>query len=63
MKTVQVIKSLRDAELTQGQAEAIAGALEDQGLDEIKRDLTLLKWMVGVNTAMTIAILWKVFGG
>jgi hypothetical protein len=63
MRTTQVIKSLREAELSQKQAEAIAGALEDQGLDEIKRDLLLLKWMVGVNSAMTIAILWKVFSG
>jgi hypothetical protein len=26
-------------------------------------DLTLLKWMVGTNIALTVAILWRVFAG
>jgi len=27
----------------------------------IESDLAVLKWMVGFNLAMTVAILWKVF--
>jgi len=28
-------------------------------MDRIECDLTLLKWMVGVNIALTLAVLWK----
>jgi hypothetical protein len=27
----------------------------------VKGDIKLLKWMVGLNLAFTVAILWKVF--
>jgi hypothetical protein len=40
-------------------AEEVAGY--ERELASVKTDLTLLKWMVGTNIAMTIAILWKVF--
>jgi hypothetical protein len=34
--------------------------LDENRLARIEADLTLLKWMVGTNITMTIAILWKV---
>lgn len=30
-------------------------------LSKIEADVVLLKWMVGINIAMNLAILWKVF--
>ena len=27
----------------------------------IERDLVVLEWMVGLNLAMTVAVLWEVF--
>jgi hypothetical protein len=35
-------------------AEAVAGY-------EIESDLAVVKWMIGFNLAMTVAVLWKVF--
>jgi len=32
-------------------------------LDKVEADLTLLKWMVGFNLAMTVAIVAKLFLG
>jgi len=68
MKTVETIRSLRGARFDQDQAEAIAQAIENSGLESLTkevanqgRDLAVLKWMVGFNMAMTLAILWKVF--
>jgi hypothetical protein len=68
MRTVQTIKDLRAADLSQAQAEAIAQAIESSGLEELTKDVSslktevaVLKWMVGFNIVMTVAILWKVF--
>jgi len=68
MKTVETIRSLRGARFEQDQAEAIAQAIENSGLESLTkevtnqgRDIAVLKWMVGFNMAMTLAILWKVF--
>ncbi len=30
-------------------------------ISKVEADLTLLKWMLGFNIAMTLAILWRVF--
>ena len=30
-------------------------------MSELKGELNLLKWMIGFNLAMTLAILWRVF--
>ena len=40
-------------------AEAIAGY--ENRFSRIESDLTILKWMVGFNLAVTTAVLWKVF--
>ncbi|HEX9903801.1 MAG TPA: integrase [Propylenella sp.] len=33
----------------------------DSRIGRVEADLVLLKWMVGFNVAMTLAILWRVF--
>lgn len=33
----------------------------DNRVGKVESDLTLLKWMVGTNIALTIAIFWRVF--
>jgi len=47
-------------------AEAVASyenrfAKFENPLVSIRAELTLVKWMVGFNLTMTVAILWKVF--
>jgi hypothetical protein len=47
-------------------AEAIAGyenrfAKVDADLTALRGELSLVKWMLGFNLAMTVAILWRVF--
>ena len=49
-------------------AEAIAGyesrfARIENASTQLRGDVALLRWMLGFNLAMTVAILWKVFGG
>lgn len=49
-------------------AEAIAAyenrfAKFEADLVAIRGELSLLRWMVGFNLAMTVAVLWKVFSG
>ena len=41
-------------------AEAVAAF--DQRFNKIENDLSVLKWMVGSNIALTITLMWKVFG-
>ena len=33
----------------------------DKRFSVLERDMAVLKWMIGFNLAMTVAILWKVF--
>ncbi len=33
----------------------------DNRIAKVEADLVLLKWMLGFNIAMTLAILWQVF--
>ena len=47
-------------------AEAVAGyenrfARIENELTHVRGELALVKWMIGFNLAMTIAMLWKVF--
>jgi len=68
MRTVETIRSLKAADLSQAQAEAIAQAIESSGLEELTKDvnsvkteIAVLKWMSGFTILMVVAILWKVF--
>lgn len=36
-------------------------AAYDNRVGRVETDLMLLKWMVGTNIAMTVAVLWRVF--
>jgi hypothetical protein len=46
-------------DLAREAAEEVA-AFENR-IAEIRADLTLVKWMIGFNLAMTVPILWRVF--
>lgn len=48
-----------DDEKARKAAEEVAGY--DNRVGKVEADLTLLKWMVGTNVALTVAILWRVF--
>lgn len=56
--------ALQDALLDPGNAEKAARAAEelagyDNRFNAIERDLTLLKWMLGTNVALTLAVLGR----
>jgi hypothetical protein len=59
----EVYDALKEAgaseEKSRKAAEAIASY--ENRFARIEGDLALLKWMVGFNLAMTVAVLWKVF--
>jgi hypothetical protein len=62
--TIQIAQNLKASGLPQPQAEAIAQALlhipESADL-ATKTDINLLRWMVGTNIVLTIAILARLF--
>jgi hypothetical protein len=48
-----------DRETAREAAEEVANY--DNRIGKVEADLVLLKWMLGFNIAMTLAILWRVF--
>jgi len=48
-----------DANSAREAAEEVANC--ENRISRVEADLTLLKWMLGFNIAMTLAILWRVF--
>jgi len=40
-------------------AEEVAGY--DKALADVRSDLLLLKWMVGINTALILGVFWQLF--
>ena len=48
-----------DASSAREAAEEVANY--DNRITKVEADLTLLKWMLSFNIAMTLAILWRVF--
>ena len=48
-----------DQNLAREAAEEVANY--DNRIGKVESDLVLLKWMMGFNIAMTLAILWRVF--
>jgi hypothetical protein len=58
-----MISEVYDAFLAAGTPEdkARAAAAYDQRFAKIEGDLSLLKWMVGFNLALTVAVLFKLF--
>ena len=61
MDTLKTAQDLEAGGLTRQQAEAVAKAIADTGLTTTKRDVDVLKWMVGVVTALVVATLWQMF--
>jgi len=70
--TLAYVRRLRDAKVPPEQAEAMADALTQTfnapngvatkaDIALIKADITLLKWMVGANSAMLVAVLARLF--
>ncbi len=59
----ELYDALRDAGASEDKARAAATAIADYDarLGKIEADLNLLKWMVGMNVAMTLAILVRLF--
>lgn len=47
-----------------GKAEALSSEslATKRDVDDVRRDLHLLKWMVGFNLAFSMAVLWKIVG-
>jgi hypothetical protein len=62
-----MISEVYDAFLAAGtpedkaRAAAAAVAAYDQRFTKIEGDLSLLRWMVGFNLALTVAVLFKLF--
>lgn len=65
MATVQseVFEAFRDLGIAEDKAMKAASALgkRDTDVSEVKRDIAVLRWMVGTNVALTLAILLKLF--
>jgi hypothetical protein len=59
----EVYDALKEAGASEEKARKAAEAIAsyENRFTRIESDLALLKWMVGFNLAMTVAVLWKVF--
>ncbi len=59
----EVYDALVSAGADDEKARAAAQAIAEYNRDvaEIRGNLALLKWMIGLNLAFTLAITWKVF--
>ncbi len=62
MDTLKASRLLETKGFTRDQAEGIAEAIAETGLVAVKRDVDVLKWMVGVVVVLVAATLWQVFG-
>ncbi len=69
--TLRFARRLKDAGLPTDQAEGMAAALGEEFTEHlatkadlllVKVELSLLKWMLGFNLALSVAILWRVLG-
>lgn len=63
MLLAELYRALRDAGASEDQASKAATEVAgfENRLNAVERDLAVLKWMVGTNVAMTLAVLWRVF--
>ena len=68
--THKAVKALQDAGFAEAQAEAVVVTVGEAvgghvatkaDLAEVKGELTLIKWMLGVNLAFSLALLLKTF--
>lgn len=68
----EVYDALKEAGASEDKARKAAEAIAsyedrfrhiEEQLTLVEERLTMLQWMIGFNLAMTVAILWKIFGG
>lgn len=59
----EVYDALKEAGASEEKARKAAEALAsyENRFNRIESELAVMKWMLGFNLAMTVAILWKVF--
>lgn len=59
----EVYDALKEAGASEEKARKAAEAVAtyENRFARIESDLALLKWMIGFNLAITVAILWKIF--
>ncbi len=60
----EVYDALKDAGATEEKAKKAAESLAnyESHFNKVESELTLLKWMVGFNIGLSVAILLKLFG-
>lgn len=60
----EVYDALKDAGATEEKAKKAAESLAnyESRFNKVESELTLLKWMVGFNIGLSVAILLKMFG-
>jgi DNA integrity scanning protein DisA with diadenylate cyclase activity len=60
----EVYDALKDAGATEEKAKKAAESLAnyESRFNKVESELTLLKWMVGFNIGLSVAILLKLFG-
>ena len=60
----EVYDALKEAGATEEKAKKAAEALAayENRLNKIESDLNLLKWMLGFNLALSVGILFRLFG-
>ena len=59
----EVYDALKDAGATEDKAKKAAEALAayENRFNKVESDLNLLKWMVGFNLAISVAVMFKLF--
>ncbi len=60
----EVYDALKEAGATEDKAKKAAEALAayENRFNKVEGDLSLLKWMIGFNLAISVATLFKLFG-
>jgi hypothetical protein len=61
LDTLRASRSLEAKGFTREQAEGIAEATGDTGLTGLKRDVDVLKWMLGAVVVIMVAVFWQLF--
>lgn len=61
MDTLRASRSLEGKSFTREQAEGIAEAIGDTGLTGVKRDVGVLKGMLGAVVVIMVAVFWQLF--
>lgn len=63
LMSAELYDALKEAGASEEKARKAAEAVAafEQRFSKIDNDLSVLKWMVGSNIALTITLMWKVF--